>query len=60
MPGIHPDDIASVIRAVANDDQLYDRFINATELLANPGNHDGHVPEALTVERLAADIAAAA
>lgn len=55
----HPDDIAAFIQALATDEDLYDRVITTVEHLATPRPHDGHAPETLTVERLAADIAAA-
>lgn len=55
---VNADDIAAVINLLANDDDLYDRFINATAQLNTPRSHDGHAPEALTVEQLAEDIAA--
>ncbi|MFI0929673.1 hypothetical protein ACH4TP_37980 [Streptomyces sp. NPDC021012] len=54
------DTITDVINLLAGDDTLYDRFMTAIENLANPTDqHDGHAPEALTVERLAEDIASA-
>ncbi|GGU62156.1 hypothetical protein [Streptomyces lavendofoliae] len=60
MANITPDQVLAVINLIAHDDDLYDRFINATDQLNTPRAHDGHAPEALTVEQLAADIASAA
>lgn len=52
--------ITNVINLLAQNDDLYDRFMNAIENLATPaGQHDGHAPEPLTVEHLVEDIASA-
>ncbi|MFF9632903.1 hypothetical protein [Streptomyces fradiae] len=51
--------VLTILETIATDDDLYDRFLTAAErLTAAPRGHDGHAPDALTVEELAADIAA--
>ncbi|MFF6844705.1 hypothetical protein ACFY8X_38945 [Streptomyces tanashiensis] len=53
------DTLADVITLLATDDHLYDRFVDAIYQRSTPGNHDGHTPDALTIERLAEDISSA-
>ncbi|MGW6569721.1 hypothetical protein [Streptomyces sp. NPDC054975] len=53
------DTLADVIALLAKDDGLYDRFIDAVHERSISRPHDGHASEALTVERLAEDIASA-
>ncbi|WP_329126177.1 hypothetical protein [Streptomyces sp. NBC_01353] len=53
------DTLADVIALLATNDGLYDRFVDAIHERSTHRPHDGHAPEALTVERLAEDIASA-
>ncbi|MFF8610846.1 hypothetical protein ACF06X_33610 [Streptomyces sp. NPDC015346] len=59
MATITADTVADIVKLLATDEDLYDRLLGAVETLNTPKTHDGHAPEALTIERLAEDIASA-